>query len=58
MDHIDDNNVEKLNYSLIVEVYFNECKDNKRLVRLIDWLAIKSVPTIIEILISITYIWL
>ena len=36
MDHIDDNNVENLNYSLIVEVYFNECKDNKRLVRLID----------------------
>ena len=46
--------VEKLNCNLIVEVYLEKRKNNKKLVTLIDKLTIESVHMIIKGLILIT----
>ena len=38
-------------------IYENVCKNNKMLALPIDWLKIKSMHNIIEISVSIRYIW-
>ena len=54
MGRINDNVVERLKYSLIVDVYSKRTKKNKRLGQSIDRLTIESIHVIIEILKLIT----